>query len=283
MTQMDQSMKFMIAIVLASTHALASPADDLFKAGQFSQSAVQAKQECQGRIDYQKLIRTTPEGITVIRRQAADACALAARATLTVAAYQTNDRSKAEGLITAALADTVIALNQTPDHVEATLQTAVALGYRAKLRQSPGIARQAKNYMDRATTLAPQNAFAALALAGWHGESVADVGALLARTVLGASKEKAISYYGQAMSLDPASPTIPVFYAFNLARLKDGNDKGRVMQLLTKAISLPPRDGFEAMNIAHAREVLASLNTGNSKQAKALIKRYQPFGVLLAK
>jgi DNA-binding GntR family transcriptional regulator len=48
-------------------------------------------------------------------------------------------------------------------------------------------------------------------------------------------------------------------------------------------VTLKPRDGFEAMAITHARDVLAALKSGDSKRAKALIKQYQPFGVLLKK
>jgi hypothetical protein len=101
--------------------------------------------------------------------------------------------------------------------------------------------------------------------------------------VLGAKKETAFRYYEQALKLDPASPSFPVFYAFNLYRLDDKKYAGRVTQLLTSAIALQPRDGFETMNISHARDVLAALKSGDGMRAKSLIKQYQPFGVLLKK
>jgi tetratricopeptide (TPR) repeat protein len=273
----------LLTAVFLSGPAWATPAEDMFKAGQFAQAATLAKQECDSQINMMKVIRATADAIAVIKGQAANACALAARATLTVAAYQTSDRTKAESLIDVAMADANVALAQNPNHVEGTLQSAVALGYRAKLRQSPGIAKDAKKFMERALALAPQNSFASLSLAGWNGESVADIGSFLAGTVLGAKKETAVKYYEQALKLDPASPTIPVFYAFNLYRLDNEKYTGKITQLLTTAVALKPRDGFEAMNITHAREVLTTLQSRDGKRAKALIKQYQPFGVLLKK
>jgi prophage DNA circulation protein len=175
-----------LTLCFNTTTALATPAGDAFKAGKFAEAAVAARTECAKQIDIQKVIKATPEAIAALRGQAADQCALAARATLTVAAYQTSDRTKAEALISTAMTDANRALEQVPNHVEATLQNAIALGYRAKLNQSPGIAKEAKKLMDRALQLAPNNGFAAIALAGWNGESVADIGSFLAGTVLGA-------------------------------------------------------------------------------------------------
>jgi tetratricopeptide (TPR) repeat protein len=272
-----------VLLVLATTSVFAAPADDAFKAGQFAQSAALARAACAEQIEIQTRIEASQEAIAAIRMRAADACALAARATLTVAAYQTNDRAKAETLIETALADTQKALGQIPNHVEGTLQSAVALGYRAKLNQSPGIAKEAKKYMERAIVLAPNNAFASLALAGWNGEAVADIGSFIAGTVLGAKKETAYKYYEQALKLDAASPTVPVLYAFNLYRLDAKKHTVRVTQLLTSAVNLKPRDGFEVLNITHARDVLASLAAKDIKRTTALIKRHQPFGAVLKK
>jgi tetratricopeptide (TPR) repeat protein len=278
-------MKKSIALFLIvwASKTFATPAEVAFKAGQFAEAAMLARATCDTQIDLQKRIRATAEAIALIKKEAADACALSARATLTVAAYQTNDRAKAESLIEGALADTQKALGQIPNHVEGTLQSAVALGYRAKLNQSPGIAKEAKKYMERAIVLAPNNAFASLALAGWNGEAVADIGSFIAGTVLGAKKETAYKYYEQALKLDAASPTVPVLYAFNIYRLDAKKHTVRVTQLLTSAVNLKPRDGFEVLNITHARDVLASLAAKDIKRTTALIKRHQPFGAVLKK
>jgi tetratricopeptide (TPR) repeat protein len=272
-----------LSLLLTASPARATPAEEAFKAGQFAQAASLARANCLEQIDQLKKIEATADATLKIKNTAAGACALAARATLTVAAYQTNDRARADALINTAYADTQIALAQIPNHIEGTLQTAVALGYRAKLAQSPGIAKDAKKYMERAITLAPNNAFASLALAGWNGEAVADIGSFIASTVLGAKKDNAIKYYEQALKLDPASPTVPVLYAFNLYRLDANKYTARVTQLLTQAITLKPRDGFEVMNINNAREILTSLQSKDEKRTTALIKRLQPFGAVLKK
>jgi tetratricopeptide (TPR) repeat protein len=270
-------------VLFASATASATPADDAFKAGQFSQSANLARADCTGQIDQLKRIEATAEATAKIKSAAADSCALAARATLTVAAYQTGDRAQAETMIDLAQADAARALGQNPNHIEGTLQTAVAMGYRAKLRQSPSLAKQAKLQMERALALAPANGFANMALASWNGEAIADIGSFVAGTVLGAKKEQAFQYYEKALQLDSASPVFPIFYAFNLYRLDGEKFTPRVTQLLTTAIALKPRDGFETLNITHAREVLASLKLNDAKRTIALIRKYQPFGAVLAK
>jgi tetratricopeptide (TPR) repeat protein len=272
-----------LSLLLTAAPALATPAEEAFKTGQFAQAASLARANCLEQIDQLTKIEATADATLKIKNTAASACALAARATLTVAAYQTNDRARADGLINTAYADTQIALAQIPNHIEGTLQTAVALGYRAKLAQSPGIAKDAKKYMERAIALAPNNAFASLALAGWNGEAVADIGSFIAGTVLGAKKDTAIKYYEQALKLDPASPTVHVLYAFNLYRLDAKKYAPRVTQLLTSAVALKPRDGFELMNINNARDVLVGLQSKDEKRTTALIKRLQPFGAVLKK
>jgi tetratricopeptide (TPR) repeat protein len=271
------------ALAFSSASSFASTADEAFKAGQFVQAATTARSDCLAQIEQMKTRRAPAEELSALKQQASDACALAARATLTVAAYQATNRTQAEKLISVAIADANKALEQTPNHVEATLQGAIALGYSAKLQQSPGIAKEAKKQMDLALQLAPNNGFATIALAGWNGESVADIGSFLAGTVLGAKKETAIKYYEQSLKLDPASPSFPVFYAFNLYRLDDKKYAARVTQLLGMAMTLKARDGFEAMNITHAKDVLSALKSGDSKRATMLIKHYQPFGAILKK
>ncbi len=275
--------KYFMLLCAAASPVLATPAQEAFTTGNFAQAAPLARKACADTLDMLTLIKASADVINRMKTEAADNCALAARATLTVAAYQTQDRPRAEQLISLAIVDANRALGQSPNHVEATLQGAIALGYSAKLDQSPSVAKKSKVLMDRALQLAPDNAFASIALAGWNGESIADIGSFLAGTVLGAKKETAFRYYEQALKQDSLSPTFPVFYAFNLYRLDDKKYAARVTQLLTQAVTLKPRDGFEAMNISHARDVLAAITAGDRPRTRALIQQYQPFGALLKK
>ncbi|MEX6724652.1 hypothetical protein [Parapedomonas caeni] len=249
---------FLLALILAVTPAAASPARALFEDGRFSEAATAARDE------------GTP-----------DALALAARATLAVAAFEAPTKARAEALIRTAIADAERALQQEPRQHEAQLQRAIAKGYLAKLGNSPKLGREARRLMDQALRQAPDNALAWAALGGWHGESVATLGGFLAGSLLGARESEGIRHYEEALRRDPASPTFPTFFAFTLARLDDDNWP-RVRTLLERAGKLPPRDGFEALMAAQARDVLAALNARETKRAKVLILRYQPFGQFLA-
>jgi tetratricopeptide (TPR) repeat protein len=249
----------LILLVLWPALAWASPAEEAFRAGRFAQAAE-------------------------LGRKAADANgdAIAARATLTVAAYETADRQRAESLIDLALADARRALSKDPGNIEARIQLAIGTGYRAKLRQSPGLAKEARTLMDAALKAAPTNAFAWAALAGWHGESVADLGGFIAGTVLGAKKSEALRLYPEALKRDAASPTFPTFFAFTLLRL-GSSYQAQAADLLARATAAAPRDGFEALMHKQASDVLAALRTNDRKRALALIKRYQPFGQILGR
>jgi len=231
------------------------PAIALFRAGSFAACASAARQQ-----------------------DSANAAALAARATLVVAAYQSDTRAEAESLIDQAMRDARLALARQPDHVEGLLQLAIATGYRAKLHRAPGQAREARTLMERAMALDPDNAFAWAALGGWHGETVATLGGFLAGLTLGARKAEALRYYEGALMRDPASPSFPTFYAFNLIRLKDKAQRTRITALLQDAAGLEPRDGFERLLRQQAREVLAALLAGQVDKARTLADIYQPFG-----
>lgn len=204
--------------------------------------------------------------------------ALAARALLVVAAYETPSRLLAERQIDIAISDAERARRRDPANIEALLQQAIGLGYKAKLNQSPALAKDARKLMDLAYARAPDNAFAAALLGGWHGESVADLGAFLAGTVLGAKRSEALRFYQEAIRKDPASPTFLTFYAFTLVKLNSGRNGAEARRLLEQAKSLTPRDGFERMMQTHGAAVLTALVAGNGKRALQLVKTYEPFG-----
>jgi tetratricopeptide (TPR) repeat protein len=251
--------RFLVLLCLLSAPAFAGPGEDAFREGRFAEA--------------QKLGEAAGD---------ANGLALAARATLAIAAYQTRDRAQAERLIDEALADAKAARAQNPKHVEALLQQAIGVAYRAKLRQSPSQAREARKLMENALKLAPDNAFAWASLAGWHGEAVADLGGFVAGTVLGARKAEALRLYEEALRRDTASPTFPTFFAVTLLRL-DRDQTARARSLLQSALEKPARDGFEALMRQHAAQVLSALQSGDSKKTLALVKRLQPFGEILAR
>jgi len=117
------------------------------------------------------------------------------------------------------------------------------------------------------------------ALGGWHGDSIVDLGAMLAGVVLGAKRGEALRSFDTALVKEPTSPVYPTYYAFTLLRMDAGNAP-RARALLERAVALKPRDGFEALMRYRAAQALAPLQRGDIKAARALVPKLQPFGKL---
>jgi tetratricopeptide (TPR) repeat protein len=208
---------------------------------------------------------------------------LAARATLMRAAYFTSVRAEAEAQIEIALADARRGQSRDAAAFEPLLQEGVALGYRAKLQQSPKVAKLAKGIFEAAFARDPQNAFAAVALGAWNGEPIADLGGFISRTVLGATQEKALKYYELALKLDPQNPVPHILYAFNIYRIDDEKYGPKAKMLLEAALKLPAPDAFAVMLQKSAREILLLMQSGNAKATARRIRLAQPFGQILVK
>jgi tetratricopeptide (TPR) repeat protein len=248
-------MKRTIAAILLMAMAQpvqAAGADALFNAGQFAAAA-----------DAARMVPT------------ADSLTLAARATLVVAAYEVDDKAKALKLIAEAEADADRALKQAPDKVDALLQKAIAIGYRAKLTRSPGAAKDARTLMEDATRRAPKSALAWASLGGWHGESVVTLGRFLAGTMVGAKAKAGIAAYDRALALDPDSPVFRTLYAITLADLDP--DAQRLRTLLTPAARGTGGDGFDQLMRARARALLAALDGGKAGAITAAAAKARPF------
>jgi tetratricopeptide (TPR) repeat protein len=211
--------------------------------------------------------------------QTAAALIAAGRAASTEAAWRAPDRARANALLEQAEALFDQALKLAPGNNEAALQRAIAVGYRAKLANSPGLARQARRGFEQVIARDPRDALAHAALGGWHGESVATLGRFLAGTALGANRQGFEQSFERAMALNPEGPAIPTFFAFTALALDAGNAK-RAQALLERADKARARDGFERLVQAHARAVLPLLRKGDVAAARREAARLSPLGNL---
>lgn len=208
-----------------------------------------------------------------------EALVLAARGVLAVAAYRTTDKPRALQLCDEAANLADAALAKRPGYPAALLQKGIAVGYVAKLERSPGRAKAARKLMDQARAAAPDDPLAWAALGGWHGEAVATLGSFLAGTALGAKKSESIKAFEAALAKGADGAVVPTFYAFTLLAL-DADNAPRARTLLSQAVRVIPRDGFEALLKRQAEQVLPLLQKNDVAGARALAKRLQPFGTL---
>lgn len=219
----------------------------------------------------------------VVRDGRAEATAaslvLAGRAQLSIAGYETRDKAAALAIVTRAEQDFDAALAKAPTSLDAQLQKAVAIGYRAQLTRGIGLAKESRRRFEAVRTADPSNALAWGALGGWHGGSIASVGSFMAGMALGAKKAEMERCYAQALKLAPGQPSTRVFFAITLLDLDAGN-AGRAATLLKGIDTLPAGDGFEAMLKAQGVELAASLARGDKAASQALARRMKAFAAI---
>ena len=245
-----------VAFLLVSAPALASAATDAFHAGRFAEAVSAGRKE-----------------------NSAAGLIAAGRAGSTIAAFQTSDRKKARELLMAAERDFDAALALAPGNPEALLQKAIAIGYRAKLENNIGLAKQARRNFEALLAKRPNDALVLGALGGWHGEAIATLGKFIAGTALGASAKDGQRYYDKAVASPGADPVVSVFYATTLLNLSADNAP-KAKALLQRAVRAPATDGFERLMQQNGRAMLAPLEKGDVAAAEAAARRTGAFGTL---
>lgn len=201
---------------------------------------------------------------------------LAGRAQLSIAGYQTSGKDQALAQVAVAERDFDAALARAPGNIEAQLQKAVAIAYRAQLTRGIGLAKDVRRRFEAILAAQPSNSLAWAALGGWHGGAVATVGSFLAGTALGARKSEMERCYAQALRLAPGLPSTRVFFAITLLDLDPGNAR-RAAGLLAGLDGLPANDGFEAMVKRQGTELAAALAKGDPAAAQATARRLKAF------
>ncbi len=204
---------------------------------------------------------------------------LAGRAQLSIAGYETRDKAVALAIVTRAEQDFDAALAKAPGSLDAQLQKAVAIGYRAQLTRGIGLAKDARKRFEAVRKADPKNALAWGALGGWHGGSIASVGSFMAGAVLGAKKAEMERCYAEALRLAPGVPSTRLFFAVTLLDLDAGNAK-RAASLLKGIDALPAVDGFEALMRAQGVQLAAALARGDNAAAQVTARRLKAFSAI---
>lgn len=210
---------------------------------------------------------------------AAPAAAQSPRELLVSAAFATRDRATALARVDAALRSADAALARDPESREARLQRSLALGYRGKLRRDRGDVQAARRGFEALVTAAPSDPEAQMALAGFHLGAIIEVGPLVARTALGARRERGLQAMAAAVAAGGGRAVFPAFASLNRIQL-DPEDVAGARALAEAAVKgrvVRPED--RAMQAAAAR-MLPLLRAGNGRAAATLAARLMPFGEL---
>lgn len=210
-----------------------------------------------------------------------DSLALAARARLVRAAYLLPpDRAKAELDKAEVLARA--ALKRDPHHFEASLQLAIALGYRARVQgyvnaHFNGLATEGRALIDRALRQKPGSAWAHAIMGAWHAEIVQGAGSGLAGALYNAGQQRALKAFDQAVRLAPENAVIRLEYAKALIKLKHRQGWPPARAQLRVALKVEPDDHLAALLQKKAAMLAEAIDTGDRKTVRRTLKTIEPF------
>ena len=179
-----------------------------------------------------------------------------------------------------ALARRSIALDTK--HPEPFVYLAATLGYEARLVGSlrARFARypeQAKEAIDRALAIAPNDSWSLAAAGTWHIEVVRNAGSLLARALYGASAKMGEDYLRRAVAAEPEDLVIRLQRALLLSGLDLGANKEEVIAELAAATRTGPRTAYERAIKVRAARLLDLLEANRRVEYMALVNRYQGY------
>ncbi|HEY0490455.1 MAG TPA: hypothetical protein VGD30_13155, partial [Telluria sp.] len=119
-----------------------------------------------------------------------------------------------------------------------------------------GIGSQVKDSLETTLGLAPRHADAHTALGVYHAEVISKVGSLIGGLTYGASAERAIRHFREALALNPDSAIARVEYANGLIMLEGRSKAAEAAALRREAAAMTPHDAMERLDIELARHAL---------------------------
>lgn len=234
----------------------------LLAPGAASADAVEAAYSAYAAGDYEKAVEIAQ------RAGSAEDYALAARA-MNAVSYFDDGRKSARRTAGDAYEIARKAIELDPQLPEAHLQAAISLALKGA-RMSPvrvlfsGLASKARDRIDTALALDPQNPWALSTSAAWRIEVARRGGGSL----YGADPEHGFEEFRRARSLAPEN--VAIAYECALRLLADGRAEWRGVALaaLDDAVASPPATKFEKDIQALARDFKAAIDAGpNAEEA----------------
>jgi hypothetical protein len=209
----------------------------------------------------------------------ADGFALAARATLADSTMRERPclecLQRAEGY-----ARQAIAVDR--NNMEGHIHLAVALGYQARIigpfrARFQAFPEQAKDAIDTALKLAPDNHWALSAAGGFNIEVVRSGGRFLGNLLYGATFENGVSYFHRAIEADPKNPLIKLQYALALTGYAFDARRTEILAVLDDCTRTPGDNVYEEAMRDRAARLLALLKQDKRQEFAQLARRYQGF------
>jgi len=200
------------------------------------------------------------------------------RDTLIRAAFTGTVRADALRQVMSAEAGAIALLARDVHDREAQMTKAIARSYIAKLRNSRSDALAARLQFEALAAADPKDPEAQAAIGGWHIESLATLGSMVARMALGARKAVGIDALDRSVVLGGNRAMFTGLAALLRAELDPGDP--RVRPLAEAAVNGTAPTALDRTIQKSAAELLMAMKTSDAATIKALCKRLLPFGRL---
>ncbi|MFW2830637.1 hypothetical protein [Sphingomonas sp. ID0503] len=198
---------------------------------------------------------------------------------LTQAALSVPDKKAAEAIVESSLAEIDAVLRADPKNWDMRLQRGIGLGYRAKLTRSIGDAKAARDIFTQLVRERPNDPQGLIALASWHIETVADVGALIGSAVLGAKREAGLGFLTRAVKASGDQALVTGFAALLHARALP-KDVAATRALVEAAMKDQVNIPLDREMQKRAARLLPALRANDGKAAATLAATLLPLGAV---
>jgi hypothetical protein len=207
----------------------------------------------------------------------ADAQALSAKAYAAAAILATSAEDY-EAWTAEARAHAEAAVALDPRHVGGRLQLAVALGLQSRRRGGlevylDGMPQRGLALIKSAQADAPEEPGAYALLGAWHFEALRR-GGRFARRLLDADLAVGEAAFARAEELDPGDAAIAAQLGLAYLSLDSQRFVVPAATALDRALSLPPRDAFEAAMQARARQARALIDAKDHAALESAVQRW---------
>jgi hypothetical protein len=167
-------------------------------------------------------------------------------------------------------------------HPEAFVYLAAAVGYKARIvgniqAQLGHYPEIAKDAIDHALAVAPNDDWSLAAAGAWHIEVVRNGGRVLARAVYGARVEDGLGYFARAFTAEPKNLVIRFQYALSLSGYDFDTYRETAIAALMAATTIEPRTVYESVIKQRAKILLDLVVAKKRREYLALVNRYQGY------
>jgi hypothetical protein len=167
-------------------------------------------------------------------------------------------------------------------HPEAFVYLAAAVGYEARIvgnirAQFAHYPEIAKDAIDHALAVAPNDDWSLAAAGAWHIEVVRNGGSVLARAVYGARVDAGLDYFARAFAAEPKNLVIRFQYALSLSGLDFNTYAQQSRQALEAVATIEPRTVYESAIKQRAKTLLDLLKADRRAEYLNLVNHYQGY------